>query len=182
MTSFQRIKNVIIAVILITFAVILASGGKKGFVFVLYALGITLIMAGFRSIVYYILMAKHMVDGKIILFRGILILDIGIFTLTLTDLPQFYITLYLILLYLIYAVMSILRAFEARKLGAPWLYNLIYGIFCILVCVACGIFMTTNAIAEFTVYVYCFGLAYSGILRIISSFRKTSIVFIENQV
>lgn len=182
MTNFQRIKNILIAIILIVFAVILASGGKSGYVIVLYALGITLMMAGFRSIIYYISMARHMVDGKMILFRGFLILDIGLFTMTLSDLPKFYITLYLIFLYLVYATISILRAFEAKKMGSPWQYNLGYGIFCLMVCVACGIFMTTNAIAEFTVYVYCFGLAYSGILRLISAFRKSSIVFIENQV
>ena len=62
---------------------------------IILSLGLTLMLSGIRSLVYYFTMAKHMVGGLAVLYRGVIVFDIGLFTLSLVDVPLIFIMLYL---------------------------------------------------------------------------------------
>lgn len=73
-----------------------------------------------------------------------------------------------------------MRAREARLLGSPiWIYKVAYGATNILISLAVVIGGFTEHSAKFAVYIYAGGLIYSAIVRIVSAFRKTAIVYIK---
>ena len=150
--------------------------GLKLVILVIQA-GMTL--RGLQTIVYYFSMARHMVGGKNVLFRGMIFLDLGILASTLFEHPAIYTIIYISLLHVFTGAVSVLRANESRKIGTSWRLKMAYGITNILLAVIvliCGIAFGRLRIA---VWVYSVGLIYSSILNIISAFRKTEIVYIQ---
>ena len=79
MSRFGRILNAIAALFMIAIAVLTffldAIHGLKLVLLVIQA-GMTL--RGLQAIIYYFSMARHMVGGKNVLFRGMIFLDLGI--------------------------------------------------------------------------------------------------------
>lgn len=180
MSRFGRIMNVIAALFMIAIAVLMflldAIHGLKLVLLVIQA-GMTL--RGLQAIVYYFSMARHMVGGKNVLFRGMIFLDLGILASTLFEHPAIYTLIYISLLHVFTGAVSVLRANESRKIGTSWRLKMAYGITYILlavIVVTCGIAFGRLRIA---VWVYSIGLIYSSILRIASSFRQTEIVYIQ---
>ena len=180
MSRFGRILHAIAALFMIAIAVLTffldAIHGLKLVLLVIQA-GMTL--RGLRAIVYYFSMARHMVGGKNVLFRGMIFLDLGVLAGTIFEHPAVYTLIYISLLHIFTGAVSALRANESRKIGTSWKMKMAYGITNILlalIVVICGIAFDNLRIA---VWVYSIGLIYSSILRIISSFRKTEIVYIQ---
>jgi hypothetical protein len=180
MSRFGRILHAIAALFMIAIAVLTffldAIHGLKLVLLVIQA-GMTL--RGLQAIIYYFSMARHMVGGKNVLFRGMIFLDLGILAGTIFEHPAVYILIYISLLHIFTGAVSALRANESRKIGTSWKMKMAYGITNILlalIVVICGIAFDNLRIA---VWVYSIGLIYSSILRIISSFRKTEIVYIQ---
>ena len=124
-------------------------------------------------------MAKHMVGGKNVLYRGMIFLDLGVLAGNLFEHPAVYSLIYLSLLHLFIGAVSILRANESRKIGSSWKVKIAYGIANVLIAVivvVCGVVFGQFRAA---VIAYGAGLIYSAILRLISAFRRTSIVYIQ---
>lgn len=142
----------------------------------------TLALAGYglSNIIFYYSLARYMTGGKIILYLGVILLDFGIFTMTVSDKPEIYIILYLMIMHVFTGTVEILRMLEAKRLSSPsWKLSLSSGIVNIIVGIAAfvmgAVFGSTNAI----VYIYCAGIFYSAAIRIINSFRKTAMVYIQ---
>ena len=179
MSKTQRVRNIFFGLLIIFCSFLMAIFPKVGFPAAIMILCMTLIVLGLRYIIYYFRMARHMVGGKSLLFLGIVILDIGLVTITMNDLPLAYVMLYLIVAYAFSGVIDILRALEAKREEAPsWKMNLSTGIINVLLAIFAligGIFFKS---IEIVTAIYCVGLFYSGIMRIVSAFRKSSIVYI----
>lgn len=177
MSSGQRIKNVLIGILIILGAVILIAFPEEGLIITASILSLSLFFYGIKTLIYYITMARHMVGGRIMLYLAVVVLDLGMFTMMLTNIPKMYIALYLVVVYAFSAAIDILRALEAKKYQAPsWRFSLISGVINAVVAVLCIVFIgSTNMI----VYLYCAGLIYSAIIRIVTAFRKTAIVYIQ---
>ena len=177
MSSGQLIKSVLISLLIILGAVIMIAFPKDGIIITASILSLSLIIYGIKTLIYYITMARHMVGGRIMLYLAVVVLDLGIFTMMLTRIPKIYIVLYLVVGYAFSGVVDILRALEAKKYQAPsWRLSLISGIIGVVIAILCIVFIgSTNMI----VYLYCAGLIYSAIVRIITAFRKTAIVYIQ---
>ncbi len=180
MTKFGRVMNAISALFMIAVAVLMffldAIHGLKLVMIVVQA-GMTL--RGLQAIIYYFSMARHMVGGKNVLFRGMIFLDLGVLAGTIFEHPAVYILIYISALHIFTGAVSALRANESRKIGSSWRLKMAYGITNIalaLIVVICGIAFGRLSIA---VWVYSVGLIYSSVLNIISSFRKTEIVYIQ---
>ena len=180
MTKFGRVMNAISALFMIAVAVLMffldAIHGLKLVMIVVQA-GMTL--RGLQAIVYYFSMARHMVGGKNVLFRGMIFLDLGVLAGTIFEHPAVYILIYISALHIFTGAVSALRANESRKIGSSWRLKMAYGITNIalaLIVVICGIAFGRLSIV---VWVYSVGLIYSSVLNIISSFRKTEIVYIQ---
>ena len=75
---------------------------------------------------------------------------------------------------------DILRAFEAKKIGAPnWKWKLLTGLVIVALTVLLVIFGAIRGETEVLVYGYCISLVISGAMRIVSAFRKTAMVYIQ---
>lgn len=176
MSSAQRVRRILSGIMMILGAVLIISMKEEGYLLVMTFLSISFIVLGIRTLYYYSTMAKHMVGGKEILYQGIIILDFGWLTWTLTSVPKYYIMLYLFGIHLFSGIVDILRTVEAKHYaGNTWRLNLLQGVVNVVIALVCIVFLDS---ADMVVYIYGAGLIYSGINRIVQSFRKTAIVFI----
>ena len=176
MSMIQRIENFIRGILTIVCSVAMMIYPDEGYLFVALILTVSLLWMGLRYLSYYFSMARFMVGGRSILYIGIIILDLGIVTYTLSDSPKAFVLLYLLLIHAFSGLVDILRGLEARRLEAPsWRLNASQGLVNVVMAVICIVFVRST---RMLVYIYCLGLLYSGCLRIISSFRRTEIVYI----
>ncbi|MBR3245981.1 MAG: hypothetical protein IKF90_25275 [Parasporobacterium sp.] len=177
MTTGRKIGNLIIALLMIVGAVLLVLLQEEGLWVVALILCVSLFVYGVRQLIYYITMARHMVGGRMILYMGILIIDAAVFIVSLYGDSQILIMLYLIAAYLVSAVFEILHALEEKKMGAPsWKRTFAFAVGNILIAALCGIFIRSGIVA---LYIYCGGLVFSAIQRIVNTFRKSEVLYIS---
>lgn len=115
MTKWQRIKSIAGGLATLLLAPLLLLDAELGCVLIVMLLGLSAALKGIRMLCYYASMARHTVGGKIILYQGFILFDFGLFTLMLADVPSRFIMLYLLLGYLFYGLIDVLRAMEIRK-------------------------------------------------------------------
>lgn len=178
MGKFGRIRNVFIGILMIFLSMImLVLEPEQGFLIAALMLSLALLVKGIGSLVYYFTMARYMVGGKIQLYVGLIVLDFGMFTLTLTDIPHLYLILYMLGTHAFGGGIDILRALEAKRNGASsWKLKASQGVVNLIVAVLCLFSLEST---KLLVMLYCLGLMYSAVVRIISAFRKTAIVYIQ---
>lgn len=158
-------------------AAVIFLAGESGMPFIILILGLSFLIAGISTIIRYFTMAKHMVGGRLILYYGVIMLDLGIFTTSLTSASKYYIAIYLVGIYLFSGVIHILRGVESRKLEArQWKTTAAEGIVRTVLGLACLFFINS---AYILVVIYAAGLFYSAVTRIASAFRKTAVVYIQ---
>ena len=177
MSSGQRIKNILIGLLIILGSMILIALPEEGLAITAGILSLSLFIYGVKSLIFYLTMARHMVGGRIMLYLAVIVLDFGMFTMMMTNIPKVYIALYLLAIYAFSGVIGILRALEAKKYQASsWRLSLVSGVINLAVAILCAVFIgSTNMI----VYLYSAGLIYSAVVRIVTAFRKTAIVYIQ---
>ena len=175
MTSLQRVKTVFGGLMMRAGAALLWVVPDEGYRLIGLILSVVLLAAGVRSLWFYFSMARNMVGGTLILFQGIIALDLGMFAYTLQEIPPIYILLYLLIGHLFSGAVDVMRAMEARRMQSKWRLSFADGIANILFAIVCGFCLKSPAVLS---YVYAAGLAYSGCLRIAQAFRKTAIVYI----
>ena len=179
MTKVQRIGNLITAVVMIAFAGLLFVSPVEGLPVVAIVVSISFTVRGLRRLVYYYTMARHMVGGKNVLYRGIIMVDAGLFTGTIIDNSAYIIILYVAGLHLFAGLIDVLRSREAKAVGASWRFTMAFGTTDVLLgtaVIVSGFYMHDLRIA---VYVYAVGLVYSAMLRAAAAFRRTAIVYIQ---
>ena len=175
MRNIARIKNVVFALILIAFAVILLTMPQFGPMLILLVLGALMILSGIRSLIYYFTMAKNMVGGKKTLYHSIFIIDVGAFLMAGYSGSEQLILLYLMGLLAISGGIDLIRALESKKEGAPWKLRFISALIAFVLLIASILSMSNK---QLVVYIFCIGLLYNAITRIISAFRKTAVIYI----
>ena len=180
MTSIQRIEKILIGLLMLACCAVMVYKPDVGFYVVAMILSLSLLVYALRCIIFYLTMARHMVGGKSILFRGIIVLDLAVFTISMVDDPTLYIILYLLGIHAFAGLTDVLRALEARRFGAPsWRWSMLYGIGNLMVAVmavVAGVFLSDT---RELVYLYAGCLFYSACVQIASAFRKTAIVYIQ---
>ncbi len=175
MSNFQKAKSVLFALAMIASGVLLLVAGQSGIVFVALALSVLLMAYGIKKLAFYLTMARHMVGGKMLLYLGIIALDVGTLALTFLDSPNIIVVLYLVGAYALSGVLSVLRSREAQKLGGSWKLRMCSGVVSLLVAATCIVFIQD---ATILLYVFAAGLIYSACLRIIQTLRTTDIIYI----
>ena len=166
MTKFQRLKNLIYGLLLIASGMILLYIPKNAFVLLLLLLSATLLLSGINTLVYYFTMARFMVDGKMMLYKA-----------SLVDVPRQFVLVYLIGVHAFSGLVELLRAMEARRYGGKnWRLKMGHGLVNVVTCIICVIFLNhTNTV----IIVYALGILYSGVLTLVSAFRRTAFVYIQ---
>lgn len=177
MSKFQRINQVILGAAMILAGLIFFLFQDFGYLVIVAILALSLLLTAVQGIIYYINMARFMVDGRTILYKSIIILDLSLVILALTNVPRVYVMIYMIVAYWIAAVLNVYRAMERKKLGFDhWRLKMASAVFNVLIAIICTIFINSLYVC---VVVYSFGLIMSGIGRILSGFRKTAIVYVQ---
>ena len=158
---------IIVAGVMVEFA-------DTAYIAILVFIGWGFLASGVGSLFYYFTMARFMVGGRRALYTGVILMDFGIITMSLSDVPGMYVLLYLAILHAFAGVIEILRARETRKNGSKhFKLKLSHGIIDVLLALCCIIFLRNTKLA---VFIYCFGLTYSGIMYVISGFRRTAML------
>ncbi len=177
MTNGQRIGSVLSGLFSLFLCLIIVLLPDDGLSVAALILCISLTLYGIRELAYYFMMARHMVDGKTVLYIGIIALDAGMFATTLKTMPKLYIALYLLAIHAFSGAIDVLRAMEAKRLGASsWRLSITSGLVNIAVSVVCVVFLRSE---QMIAYLYAAGLAWSACVRIANAFRRTAIVYIQ---
>ena len=179
MTKVQRIKRILAGLLMLACSVLIFTEPELGLYIVALILCVSMLVSGVKDLLFYFTMARHMVGGKAMLYRGIIILDLGIFTLSMVDDPSLYIMLYLLIIHAFSGVMDIMRALEVRRYGAPWRRSLINGVVNLTIAVLSVVVVLFLHSNDDLVFLYGVCLFYSGCVQLASAFRKTAIVYIQ---
>lgn len=176
MTRWQRIKSILGGVLALLAVPFLMLDPELGCALIVLILGVSASLKGLGMLIYYFSMARHMVGGKSVLYQGIIILDFGLFTIGFADIPGQYIMVYLLLGHLFYGLVGVLRAMEIRKkkMGS-WRFKLLSSAGDIALAVLCLVQINS---ARTMVAVYCLGVLWAAIGRIVSAFRRTAVVYV----
>ena len=180
MTKILRAFNVITGIgMFVVGALFFVDSPADVMEFVLFVIQLGMTLRGLRTLYYYLTMARYMVGGKNILYRGMIFLDLGILAGSLFEHPAAYAIIYIAMLHVFSGAVSVLRANESRKIGAHWRLRTAYGVADILMAAAVVISGVIYKYPVITIYLYGAGLIYTAVLRIISAFRRTDIVYIQ---
>lgn len=177
MTKTRRISEFITGLLMLVTAALILSFPKEGYYIVILLLSLNMIVSGMGNLIYYFSMSRYAVGGRISLYKGVILLDFGMLTASISDIPHFYILLYLIIMHGFSGIIDVLRTRESIQLGAKsWKLNLAQGIFNLLISVLCIILIRQTNTASI---IYAIGLAVSAIGRIINAFRRKAFVFVR---
>ena len=177
MSLARRAREVFIGILMFLMAGVMAFLPGLGYLLVEIALSFVLILAGIRRLVYYFSMARHMVSGKVVLYSGVILLDLGLLSFGISAIPQVYVMLSLLSIHLFDGVISVARAREQKIYKASsWKLKMASGVVNIVIALLCAAFIKSLNVA---VYIYAFGLAWSAVLRIATALRQTDIVYIQ---
>ena len=176
-SNWQRIKSIVSGLFMLLAVLVILISDESVTAWIVLALACTLILKGLNMLVYYFTMARHMVGGMASLLAGVLLIDFGVLSVSFSDEPLGYMFLYLAGWNAFSGLIALLRALEARRNGGrSWKFNTLYGVINISVALACLVYRDKP---EILCQVYCLGLGYSGIVRIVNGFRRTEIVYIQ---
>jgi len=168
MTIKRRAVNITISLFMILAAFILILFPSEGIDTILGILSISLFIYSIQTLLYYVQMARHMVNGRMILWKGLILLEISIYIFSLNRVPEIYVTIYLFITLLLSGVVEIMRSFEGRRMAGFFsktklsggLINLIAGIICLI--------FVKNP--DISVYVYSASLVVSAFYRIFRTY------------
>ncbi len=180
MTLTKRIGTALNALFCLLSVALMVLLGEDGIYLVSLLLSLSLILLGLRRILFYFTMARHMVDGRGVLYIGVIVLDFGIFTLSISQNTELFIALYLLGTHAFGGAMGLMRAMEARGFGAPsWRMKLAQAIVEFAIAAA-AIYYGFFAGDMFALtLLYAAALLYSAGVKLVSAFRRTAIVYIQ---
>ena len=168
MTRLQKLKRIGMSILMLLSSFLFFNDPEDSYTLIVTILGITLLIFGISNLWYYFSMARFMVGGKYILYKGVIITDFGFLSFSINDVPRFYVLLYLIIIHIFAGLVAVLRAMENKNIGASWKLKFSQGLFDIALAVSCIIFIRSN---NTPVYIYSIGLAFSAAMRLIQVFR-----------
>lgn len=180
MGKIKRVSYVFAGVLTILLGILLILYPEAGLAVITLILAITMIGYGIRLLAHYSSLARHMVGGKYILYLGFAVLDLGVLTLTMSDDRTIPVFIYMFILFVFSGVIDVIKAFEEKRNKVSfWFFRLAFGLTAvtlgILSVISCFVYKSTEGMT----IIFCFSLFYSGVVRIIKAFRKTSVVYIQ---
>ena len=177
MTNFQRIGNLLLALLMIACGFVLLLQPQGGVVVVAAILAAALVLYGVRKLVYYIRMARHMTGGLVVLFMAVIAIDFGVFAVAMViENPLIAIALYLSTYNTIAGFITIARGIESKMYGSPWIPSIVFGLVNLALASLCTTYINSG---ETIIWVFCIGLLYDAGVRLVSAFKPTEIVYIQ---
>lgn len=178
MNSIQRVKKFLAGLAMLLGSFILSVNPEDGYYLIVIILSISLLVLGIRSLFYYFTMARNMVGGRAILYKALILTDLGIFTMTVITIPKAYLVCHLLISHGFSGIVDMLKAYEDKKMEASsWRMSFLYGFGNLLISIA-ALCCAIARLDWIVVDIYSAGLAYSGIMQMVSAFRRTAIIYI----
>lgn len=176
MNRFTRIWNIFTSLFIILVSIVMFVVPDLGYILATLIFGSVLLMSGLKQLIYYLGMGIHMVGGRVILYRALITMDIGLFAITIHGTGQRYIMFFFVLYYAFAGIVSIFRAMEARSVEAAfWKINLLEGIYDLVIVIIC---LINNNSAGTMLDILCLSLVISSVTRIVIALRKSAIIYI----
>lgn len=180
MTNAQRVRNAIIGFLIMALGLLMMTSPASALKTISFIICLTLLARGIKNLYFYSTMGRHMVGGKNSLISGVIMTDLGLFTLSLDSLPTMFIILYLLIIYAFKGAIDMMMAIQARRSGTrSWKFNFATGCINLLMAIASFVFGAMRGSTGTVGFVYSAGLAYAGFARMINAFRKTAITYIQ---
>lgn len=177
MSKTKRVWNIFVAFFTIFGALVLMLVPDLAFSLIAACVGLMLTLRGLKFLIYYVTHAQHMVGGKRLLLVGLILFDMGVFASLIYDQTQFLTIIYVIAIHIVWVVLRFARAVSNKGDGNPgWKIDLAQGIGNLIQVILCLVFI--NSI-EIPVFIYCIGVIYTAVLKIIASCKRTAIVYVQ---
>jgi len=177
MTKMMRIRNIIVSLIMIFISLVLFIDGDEGFTVVSVFLCLSLFATAIKELYYYFSMARYMVGGRRVFYKGVVLLSFAFSAITFDDLPKIAVLVYLVALLFIGNLFDVLGALDLKKVGSnKWISKFCVGMLGIILSIVCLLYYKKP---EIVTYMYAVGLFYTSVAKIINSCRKTSIIYIQ---
>lgn len=177
MGSAKRVTYFLSGLLMMLCSVLVISSPEAGYQIVLLILELMLLIRGVRQLVFYFSMARFMVGGISIFYRGLLLLDAGLFALNLDNVPRMYTMLYLIGYMLIAGLVDAAYANEERRQRyGRWKYQMFSGTVKIVISFICLFHLGS---VEIITAIYGVGLFFSAVSHMVTSFRRSAIVYVQ---
>ena len=107
MNKLTRFRYFMTGLFIMTISILMLIFPDLGYVLALLILGFYQLIKGFQQLIYFFSMGIHMVGGKIILYRALITIDLGIFTLSIHGIGQRYIMIYFIFYFIFAGIASV---------------------------------------------------------------------------
>ncbi len=177
MSKLQKINSVVTGALMLAFSIMLFVARKDGYYFIVGVISTMMVIGAVGMLWYYFRLARFMVGGRYVLYQGVIFLDLGLFTFSLTDVPLIYIILYLIVINAVAGAIDMGLAINARRTGSPsWKLKFSAGFVELGMAALCLLKIHST---DMVVIIYAIGVAYAGLVRIVSAFRNTETVYIQ---
>lgn len=176
MTVWQKLRKILLGIAMILIGAALFIFGEEAYMAIIGFFSLALEIMGIRMLWFYFRMARHMVGGQNILFRGILFFDFGVFTGSLVWVPRMYVLIYLAGTLAFSGAVNIIGANEARGIQSSWKLKAFEGTVKVLIAVCCLIFMRSGARV---VDICAVGFIFSAVMNIANAFRRQQVITID---
>lgn len=178
MSGIKRILNILTALLMIACAALMLYDMKDGYLIAINILEMALLVFGLQQIIYYFSMARRMVGGLTIFFKGIFLMDAGFFAICLDSMPRVFTMVYLLVVFGAAGAIGMLRALEMKNINARWKLKFASGVFEVLIALSCVLFINSDMLFSCA---FAAGTLYLAAERIVTAFQKTAIVYVETQ-
>ena len=180
MSKGKRVASFLSGIMMILLSILMFYFPELGMLIIVFIISFTLLGYGTRLLTHYSTLSRHMVGGKVILYLGMVIFNLGILTLTAASVGKLPVFIYLFILFIFTGALDVMKAFEEKKNKARfWFWRLLFGLLSvtlgILSVISCFVLKSSEGLN----YLFCTVLVYSGFVRIIKAFRKTAVVYIQ---
>ena len=177
MTRFQRIENLAAGAFLVLLGLLIPRAGGDSYAIITGLLAFYMTFNGVRLLFYYFTMARHMPGGKTILFTGLLLANFALFSFSLVDEKRIYIVVYLAAVHSFWGLINLVKGIsEIRSRAASFRIDMAQGIGNL---VLAGASLCSIHSVRLLIWFFCGGLIYSGLVRIISAFRRSAVVYVQ---
>ncbi len=179
MSNWQRIRKILVSLFMIIWAVliwILNIYYGTGYEVILFGMISYLLIHSIRLLVFYFTMARFMNGGNSMFYRGILLLNLAVFTFSLNSFPKALLVAYLVGSIMVTSILQIFHAFESKKINGHWKIPLFNGILTIGVTLFILVFIKID---EAIILIYTLALLIDAIDRFIMAFRPNKLITIQ---
>ncbi len=176
MTIWQRLRKILFAFLMILIGIAMLAFGERAYMAIIGVFSISLEIIGLRMLWFYFRMARHMVGGRTILFRGVLFFDFGIFTGSLAWVPRGYVLMYLAGTLAFSGIVDLVGANEARGINSSWKFKTFQGVVKVMFAIICLIFMRSGARV---VNICAAGFIFSAVMSIVNALRRQQVITID---